>query len=112
VIHDKASKAYDWNQLVKTTVINDSLGGLPIMLTLENDTASFHVYNRVVNGTSLIFKSTSNNELTDNSTHSTWNMDGLCINGTLKGKQLSTVQAYQEFWHSWRNFHPNTTRYN
>ena len=82
------------------------------MLTIENDTASFHVYNRLVNGRSLQFGATSNNLLIDKNTHSTWNMDGECIAGALKGQKLDPVQAYQEFWHSWSNFHPNTMRYN
>jgi hypothetical protein len=24
---------------------------------------------------------------------------------------LNRVQSYQEFWHSWSTFHPNTTKY-
>jgi hypothetical protein len=24
---------------------------------------------------------------------------------------LNRVKAYQEFWHSWRTFHPNTLQY-
>ena len=112
VTYNRAAKAYDWKQLIKSKVINDSINGLPIMLTIENDTASFHVYNRLVNGKSLLFETGSNNLFTDESTHSTWNMDGECIAGALKGQKLNPVQAYQEFWHSWSNFHPNTTRYN
>jgi len=38
-------------------------------------------------------------------------MNGLCVEGKLKGQQLSAVQAYQEFWHSWKNFHPATLQY-
>jgi len=82
------------------------------MLTVENDTASFHVYNRLVNGKTLLFETGSNNSFNDENTHSTWNMDGVCIAGAFKGQKLNPVQAYQEFWHSWSNFHPNTMRYN
>ncbi len=112
VIHDHTAKAYDWNALVKTTVINDSITNLPLLLTLEKDKASFHVYSRVVKGTELRFEKGSNEVFTDVNTHSTWNMDGACIDGSMKGEQLSAVQSYQEFWHSWSTFHPNTTRYN
>jgi hypothetical protein len=112
VVHNKASKAYDWNELVKTKVINDSIEGMPVLLALEKDTASFHVYDRTVNGASLRFKKGANDAFTDENTHSTWNMDGVCIDGVMKGERLNPVQSYQEFWHSWSNFHPNTIKYN
>jgi hypothetical protein len=112
VVHNHIAKAYDWNELVKNKVINDSIEGLPVLLGLERDTASFHVYDRRVKGTILIFQKGSNDVFTDENTNSTWNMDGICIDGTLKGERLNPVQAYQEFWHSWSTFHPNTTKYN
>ena len=112
VIHDSYAKAYDWNELVKKKLINDSIEGLPVVIALEQDTASFHVYDRRVNGITLNFQKGSNDVLTDQNTNSTWNMDGLCIDGTLKGERLNAVQSYQEFWHSWSTFHPNTIKYN
>lgn len=112
MIHNYTAKAYDWNELVRNKIINDSIEGLPVVLALERDTASFHVYDRRVNGTVLNFQKGSNDMFTDQNTNSTWNMDGVCIDGTLKGKELIPVQAYQEFWHSWKTFHANTTKYN
>ena len=104
--------AYDWNDLVKKRVIQDSLQGLPILLALETDTTSFHVYDRRINGSVLRFNtSITNNLLTDLGTNSTWNMDGFCIDGPLRGKQLTPVQAYNEFWHSWQNFQVNAKKY-
>jgi hypothetical protein len=44
----------------------------------------------------------------DVNTQSRWRPDGSCADGPLKGTQLARVQAYQEFWHSWRTFHPGT----
>jgi len=111
VINKNASKAYDWNELLETKLINDSVDDLSVMLALESDNASFHVYNRLVNGTMLHFERRNDDEFIDENTHSTWNMDGICINGTMKGAKLNAVQSYQEFWHSWSTFHPNTLKY-
>jgi len=81
-------------------------------LALENDSTSFHVWSRIVNGRTLHFeKNGLRNTLTDSDTHSVWNMNGTCIEGALKDSQLTTVQSYQEFWHSWKNFHPATATY-
>ena len=104
------SKAYDWNELVKNKMISDSLTGLPLLITLENDTASFYVSSRIVKGNVLTFQQI-NGVLKDDQTSSRWSMDGLCINGALKGEQLKPVEAYQEFWHSWKTFHPRTSQY-
>jgi len=111
VVHMEAAKAYDWNQLVKAKVINDAIEDMPVLVTLENDTVSFHVYNRLVNGTTLDFERGDNDLFIDRNTHSTWNMDGICISGAMKGEKLNSVQSYQEFWHSWSTFHPNTKKY-
>ena len=99
VINKNASKAYDWNKLVNVKVINDSVQDLPVLLTLEKDMASFHVYDRLVNGAILHFEKGNNDVFIDENTHSTWNMDGLCIDGAMKGEKLNPVQSYQEFWH-------------
>ena len=111
VRNNGAAKAYDWNSLVKNKIIQDSLSGLPLLITIEKDTASFHVFNRQVNDTIFRFERKGDDLLTDRNTNSVWTMNGSCIDGKLKGKQLITVQAYQEFWHSWRTFHPGTERY-
>lgn len=107
-----SSMAYDWNELVKKRVIEDSLEDSPILVTMETDTTSFHVYERRVNGSVLKFNtSIHDNCFTDQNTGSVWNMDGRCIDGPLKGQQLTTVQAYNEFWHAWETFEPDTKKH-
>ena len=111
VLDGENAKAYDWNELVKNKIIQDSLPGLPLIIVLEKDTASFHIWNRNVNGNNLQFNKNINAELfTDANTNSSWNMNGDCVDGILKGQKLKSVQSYQEFWHSWSTFHPNTTK--
>jgi len=104
------AKAYDWNDLVKQQMIEDSLPALPILITLEKDTASFHVWNRAITGQVLHFTKNASG-LQDINTQSLWSDDGICIEGALIGQRLKPVQASQEFWHSWQNFHPATKKY-
>lgn len=112
VVNEPDSRAYDWNQLVKDELIEDTLHRLPIVLALENDSVTFHVWNRNINGQTLHFqKNKLSNTLTDSGTQSTWNMGGLCTDGPLKGNQLQQLRAYQEFWHSWKQFHRGTGTY-
>jgi hypothetical protein len=112
VANSYASKAYDWNELLRKRIIQDSVDEKPILLTIENDSASFHAYDRRLDGTPLSFTmATGKDRLTDENTHSSWNMDGLCIDGSLKGRRLLPVQCYNEFWHSWQTFHKGSKVY-
>jgi hypothetical protein len=107
------AKAYDWNNLTQHNFVQDTIGELPILLVLENDTSSFHAYSRRLLGHNLFFlQDAKTNQLIDSNTHSVWDLNGTCVNGSLKDSKLEVLPAYQEFWHSWKQFHPNTTQYN
>ncbi len=106
VKHALTAKAYDWNELLRVRVINDTLGSLPVLITLEPDSVSFHAWQR----DTLVFD-WSANQLVDRNTGSQWNWRGQCVAGQLQGAELTYVQAYQEFWHSWRTFQSNTQVY-
>ncbi len=106
------TKAYDWNDLIKQKIINDTIGSNPIVLVLENDNVSFHVWNRQVNDKILQFNfDAATQTMKDAATNTVWDMNGECVEGILKGNRLSVVPSSQEFWHSWQNFHPATTQY-
>ena len=106
------ARAYDWNLVLQKKIIEDSAGSIPVLIVVEKDSASFHALNRSLEGRSLHFiLSPDGEQLQDIDTRSTWNMKGLCIDGPLKGNRLQPLQAYQEFWHSWKNFNPTTSQY-
>jgi hypothetical protein len=107
-----AARAYDWNDLIASGVINDTLAGEPVLIGVEMDSTSFHVFNRSSGLLSLDFiRIDSVNELQDIQTGSRWTWAGRCVEGPLNGSALERVQAYQEYWHSWRTFRPYTTAY-
>lgn len=106
------ARAYDWIELKDHHVINDELASVPLVVVLESDTVSFHVWNRIAGKDTLSFvPGDSLRTMVDKNTNSLWDWSGKCLAGRLKGVQLQTLQSYQEFWHSWRTFHPQTTRY-
>ena len=105
-------KAYDWRQLDKKRVLNDIVGNTPLVLTLEDDSLSFHAFNSIIKGKTLHFKLDDNGDVTDQETASVWDWDGLATSGSLKGSRLTKIQAYQEYWHSWKRFHPDTLFWN
>ena len=105
------AKAYDWNELVSRSLIQDTVGTTPVLVFVGDDSATYHVWNRQVAGQTLSFDKVAGQQLLADNTGSQWDLSGRCISGKLKDEQLQPVQAYQEFWHSWSHFHPATTRF-
>jgi hypothetical protein len=106
------TKAYDWNDLVSHLLIEDTIAAVPIAIALDTNNTSFRAWNRIVGGQTLQLERIPDQPLLkDSNTGSLWNLNGLCISGTLKDQRLQPVQSYQEFWHSWSHFHPLTTQY-
>lgn len=101
---DGASKAYDWIDLKKKRIINDKIGNVPIVLVLSNDTTSFSAFQRP--SENEIFSIRNDTLLT--AKHS-YDFSGQ--NFAKDSTSLKRINAYQEFWHSWRTFHPGTQRY-
>lgn len=100
VVVGNESKAYDWIDLKAKRVVNDEIANTPIVVALSADERSFAVFKRPAD--SLVF-SIRNDSLFAGA--SGFNFAG---QGT---HQLARIPAYQEFWHSWRTFHPNTQQY-
>ncbi|MEJ1973395.1 MAG: DUF3179 domain-containing (seleno)protein [Lacunisphaera sp.] len=97
-----ASKAYDWNRLKKERVINDQVGGQAVVLALAKDEKSFVAFERpagamfALDGDVLVAGGQR------------YDFSGREL--AAAGQRLRAVAASQEFWHSWRTFHPATLR--
>jgi hypothetical protein len=97
------SKAYDWNRLRRERVVNDEVGGKPIVVALASDDASFFAFERPDAATRF--------SLRNDSLVATEGKQAYALNGRGASGSLKPVNASQEFWHSWRTFQPRTERY-
>jgi hypothetical protein len=99
------SKAYDWNDLKSIGTIHDVVAGQPVALILSEDQQSFKAFLRTDVTQSIErlpgdFLSVGKDTL---------DFRGASIR---TGEQvLYPIHAYQEFWHSWRTFNPQTEIY-
>ncbi|HEV8515858.1 MAG TPA: DUF3179 domain-containing (seleno)protein [Cyclobacteriaceae bacterium] len=98
----KSSKAYDWNKLKEVRIINDKVGDKSIVLALSNDNQSFVAFER--SSDAEIFAIRNDTLITNDKKY---NFSGRDANA----QQLKKINAYQEFWHSWRTFHPQTEQF-
>ena len=93
------ARAYDWNDLSALGSIEDTLDGKLIRLMLKSDDAGFMADSVVT----WIHTSQIDPSLLK--------MGGIDTIALAQETSFFPIPAYQEFWHSWRTFHPNTTRY-
>ena len=88
VVHNGQARAYDWNDLQASPTILDTLGGQYLEVRSRTGNADFSAYGLTI-------------DIHERS-------DGSGLDSSVASR---AIPAYQEFWHSWRTFHPNTTRY-
>ena len=96
-----AAKAYDWNRLTRERVINDVIGGTPVVVLLGPDSVSYFAFRRP--STDTRFSLRGDSLVIDRHAYS---RSGVGADG-----KLEPLNASQEFWHSWRTFQPATSRY-
>ena len=102
VKYKEQTKAYDWNLLVQQSLIQDTIAASPIFIVLSKDAQSFAAFENPTNETINLHKDTIC--MGDNK------YDLLGTSYTSSSK-LYKIQCYQEYWHSWKYFHPNTLVY-
>jgi hypothetical protein len=98
---DGKAKAYDWIELKKSKVLNDQVGNTPIVIVIASDEQSFAAFKR---------------EPADQFTVRNDSLKGIkrtydLLGRSTDGSKLEPVKIYQEFWHSWKQFHPDTEVY-
>jgi hypothetical protein len=96
-------KAYDWIGLRKRRVVNDSVGDLPVVLVVAADQKSFAAFERPDGGSVFTLRG----DVLQANGHS-YDFSGQDL--AAPAHRLRNLNGHQEFWHSWRAFHPDTQR--
>jgi Protein of unknown function (DUF3179) len=111
-----AARAYPVSRVLSEKLIEDRVGGEPVLVVVGPDNASIRVfrarfdqsdaapdyYRKTNTGTSSAL-------FIDSATASEWAFNGCAISGKLAGKCLQPVSALKDYWFDWRNYHPQTT---
>ncbi len=109
--------AYPFNVLAEQRVVEDSVGGEPIVVIHQPgaispfsgaDIGAAGVFAPVVDGATLKFQVNDDGEILDTETQSQWNVLGRAIAGPLTGKQLQSIVNGNHFWFAWAVFKPDT----
>lgn len=107
------SKAYPLSALHNVRVINDRVGGKPVVIVHQPQSDTTTAFDPTLNGRILRFRAVDadGDRLVDLETHSTWNAYGRCLSGKLKGSRLKALILEPEFWFAWSEFRPKTEVY-
>ncbi len=97
------SIAIDWNRLKKERIVNFQINKKPLVVALASDNKSFFAFERPNAQTKFSFK--NDTLLIENQK---FDLKGIEVNSK---QQLKKINAHQEFWHSWQEFHLTTTKY-
>lgn len=103
IVIGNVSKAYDWDSLLNERIIYDVLDHQSFVIFVAGDNKSLFAYKipSPENGYSI-----RNDTLTIGPNQ--YNLLGYSFGDA--ATKLEPVQIYQEYWHSWKTFHPNTLR--
>jgi hypothetical protein len=117
--------AYPYDILRRERVVNDTVGGKPVVVlwapgtasaldedavAAGRDVGSAAVFSRTLDGRTLTFRS-EGSRIVDEQTGSEWNSLGHALEGELTREQLERVVSIDHFWFSWAAFRPDTRVY-
>lgn len=122
---DGVGMAYPYDVLSEEQVVNDTVGGQPLVIFFKfgtnsalgapviaqaEDVGATTVYDPRLNRQRLTFR-LEGDAFVDEQTGSTWNMLGQAIEGELAGERLAPLTHSDHFWFSWAAFFPETAIY-
>ena len=112
-----ASRAFLYDQVIREKLVEDRVGGEPVLLVVGPDGESVRAFrDRIpgVAGAPDFFRmsgSPTDAALMDAATGSQWNFQGCAISGPAKGACLERVAMLKDYWFDWRNYNPRTSIY-
>ena len=117
--------AYPYDVLEDVHVVNDTVGGVSIVVLWAPGTASAldagivargrdvgaaTTFSRELNGQTLAF-AFEDGRVVDQQTGTEWDVLGRAVSGSLAGSQLAPIVSINHFWFSWAAFRPETRVY-
>lgn len=107
-----ASRAYPVQRVLAEKLIEDRVGGEPVLVVVGPDDKSIRVFHAqpaveyyrhtgALAATAPLFM--------DSTTGSQWSFAGCALSGKFTGQCLASIPAVKDYWFDWRNYHPSTT---
>jgi len=101
-------------ELGVAAAVNDSVGGRAVLVTYQAEYDVANAFDRTVDGIALTFEIATASPLVlrDQETGTTWDEQGVAIEGALAGRQLTPIaDSYVGFWFAWSLYFKNLRLY-
>ena len=109
VENEASARAYPLETLARIgPVLNDSLGGLEIVVRCRPGTLHALAFHRRVGDHVLVFSHSETRGVYDEQTGSVWNEMGEAVSGPLAGTQLMYLESGVGEWYEFAAYHPET----
>ena len=114
--------AFDFEYLASRRVVNDNVGGQPVLalwspgvlsvldtprIADARDVGAAAAHGREVGGRVLTFEF-ADGAFRDRETGSVWSLSGRALSGPMAGAQLPALLHGSPFWFAWAAYHPQT----
>jgi hypothetical protein len=117
VEHNGAARAYVLDRVLKQKLVQDMIGGIPVIVVVGPDDKSIRVFEARLPGNDGVpefYRKPAGSDagtamLIDSATGSGWTFRGCAVNGPAAGQCLRPVPALKDYWFDWKLYHPNTT---
>jgi hypothetical protein len=107
-----SARAYDWNWVKRQHFVIDTFEGKKFILWVGKDNMSFYSY--YLGSDMVIQQGPADGRSGDTvllGNMQILNSSHYFVNGVSAPKSMHRAPFYQEFWHSWRTFHPGSIQY-
>ncbi len=108
-------KAYPFDALAVRPVLNDVVGGVPVLVTFDARSSTGSIFDPVVGLRTPTFVGTQGAPealMEDIETKTVWDpASGEAVSGPLEGEVLARLPSHYEFWFSWKDYRPGTELY-
>ena len=114
VLGEDTARAYPFRALNETPVVNDTIGGIPIVVVFDDYSATAAVFIRQLEGDVLTFSLAGHEEgqtplMRDEETGTVWELlSGKAVDGPSAGKTLEQYPSNYSFWFAWKDYYPDT----
>jgi hypothetical protein len=108
-----SEKAFPLEALRQARVINDTIGGQPVLVVHQPGSDTTTAFVARAGGRTLTFAAADaeTTALVDKETGSRWSPYGDGVSGPLKGTTLELLVLVPEYWFAWSQFHRGTAVY-
>jgi hypothetical protein len=111
-----AARAYPHEMLLKEKLVQDRVGGVPVLIVVGPDGQSLRAFRSQLPGANTdleLYRTDAPDALMlDDATSSHWNFHGCAVDGKARGTCLQRLNILKDYWFDWRHYNPGTTVFN